>query len=186
MSTWSHRLTSSALCSCRTATSQPTVARSSRARSTPTRWTSSTETRPSDWTRAGWTTCRARSWGSRSATTAGPTADDPAACRLADTAGVTAALAVSLGVLGLLIGSFLNVVVWRVPRGESIVHPSSHCPSCNHQVRPYDNLPVVSWLVLRGRCRDCHARISVRYPLVELATGIVWAVMAIRFGADAV
>jgi leader peptidase (prepilin peptidase)/N-methyltransferase len=79
---------------------------------------------------------------------------------------------------GLLAGSFLNVVAWRLPRGESLVLPGSHCPGCDHPVRPYDNVPVVSWLVLRGRCRDCAAPISARYPLVEaltaaLAAGVV-------------
>jgi len=85
--------------------------------------------------------------------------------------------------LGLLIGSFLNVVIWRLPRGESLSHPGSHCPGCGHAVRPYDNVPVVSWLLLRGRCRDCGARISPRYPLVELLTGVLFGVMAWEFGA---
>ena len=95
-------------------------------------------------------------------------------------------LVLSAGVLGLLIGSFLNVVIWRVPRSESVVRPPSHCPSCGSQVRPRDNLPVVSWLLLKGRCRDCQAPISRRYPLVELATGVAFGVMAARFGLDAV
>jgi leader peptidase (prepilin peptidase) / N-methyltransferase len=82
------------------------------------------------------------------------------------------------------LGSFLNVVIWRVPRGESIVRPPSHCPSCGHAVRPRDNVPVASWLLLRGRCRDCHAPISVRYPLVELATGLVFLVLALRIGFE--
>ncbi|MFL6240716.1 MAG: prepilin peptidase [Actinomycetes bacterium] len=97
-----------------------------------------------------------------------------------------AALAVTLGLLGAVIGSFLNVVVWRLPRGESIVRPGSHCPSCERPVRSYDNIPVVSWLLLRGRCRDCRVPISVRYPVVELTTGAVWAVLALRFGHNAV
>lgn len=83
-----------------------------------------------------------------------------------------------LGVLGLLIGSFLNVVIWRLPRGESLSHPGSHCPKCGHAVRWWDNLPVVSWLVLRGKCRDCGEQISARYPLVELATGLFFAGIA--------
>jgi leader peptidase (prepilin peptidase)/N-methyltransferase len=86
------------------------------------------------------------------------------------------------GALGLLAGSFLNVVVWRVPRGESVVRPPSHCPACGHAVRPRDNVPVVSWLLLRGRCRDCGARISARYPLVELATGVLFAALAAVIG----
>lgn len=86
--------------------------------------------------------------------------------------------------LGLLIGSFLNVVIWRVPRGESLVSPGSHCPECDRQIRPRDNVPVLSWLLLRGRCRDCDARISARYPLVELGTAIVFAILAARLGAQ--
>jgi leader peptidase (prepilin peptidase) / N-methyltransferase len=88
------------------------------------------------------------------------------------------------GVLGLIIGSFLNVVVWRVPRGESIAHPPSHCPACGADVRPRDNVPVVSWLLLRGRCRDCKAPISARYPLVELGTALVFVVLAARIGLE--
>lgn len=84
--------------------------------------------------------------------------------------------------LGLIIGSFLNVVIWRVPRGESIVSPPSACPQCGHEIRAYDNIPVVSWLVLRGKCRDCGHPISARYPLVELGTGLLFAAMAWRFG----
>jgi len=98
---------------------------------------------------------------------------------------VTAVAAVFCGLLGLLIGSFLNVVVWRVPQGRSIVSPASHCPRCDAPVRPRDNPPVVSWLLLRGRCRDCRARISIRYPLVELGTAVVFAVLALRFGVSA-
>ena len=96
------------------------------------------------------------------------------------------ALALLCGLLGLLIGSFLNVVIWRVPRGESVVSPPSACPSCGHEIRPRDNVPVLSWLLLRGRCRDCGHPISARYPLVELACGVLFAVMALRFGFDAV
>jgi leader peptidase (prepilin peptidase)/N-methyltransferase len=85
------------------------------------------------------------------------------------------------GLLGAVIGSFLNVVAHRVPLGESLVSPGSHCPGCGVPVRPYDNIPVVSWLLLRGRCRNCGMRISVRYPLVELATAIAFAaVVAVR------
>lgn len=88
---------------------------------------------------------------------------------------------VAAGVFGGLIGSFLNVVIWRLPRGESIVSPGSRCLSCERPIAPYDNLPVVSWLLLRGRCRHCGARISVRYPLVELVTALAFAaVVAVR------
>jgi leader peptidase (prepilin peptidase) / N-methyltransferase len=75
--------------------------------------------------------------------------------------------------LGLAVGSFANVVIARVPQGESILHPPSHCPSCGAPVRPRDNVPVASWIVLRGRCRDCGWRIPARYPLVELAGGLI-------------
>ena len=96
-----------------------------------------------------------------------------------------ALLVVFCGVLGLLIGSFLNVVIWRVPRGESIVAPPSHCPTCDTPIAPRDNIPVVSWLLLRGRCRHCQSPISARYPLVELLTGVLFAALAGWFGATA-
>jgi leader peptidase (prepilin peptidase) / N-methyltransferase len=85
-------------------------------------------------------------------------------------------------VLGLAIGSFLNVLIYRVPRKESIVSPRSACPSCGAPIRERDNIPVVSWLLLRGRCRDCHAPISAQYPLVELSCAVLFAGSAARFG----
>lgn len=88
------------------------------------------------------------------------------------------ALAGIVGVFGSLIGSFLNVVIFRLPAGRSIVAPPSACGSCGGQIRPWDNVPVVSWLLLRGRCRDCAAGISVRYPLVELGTAVFFWVVA--------
>lgn len=78
---------------------------------------------------------------------------------------------------GLAIGSFLNVVIWRLPRGESLSHPGSHCPKCETPIKPYDNVPVLGWLVLRGRCRSCRAPISARYPLVEAATGALYVLV---------
>ncbi len=78
-------------------------------------------------------------------------------------------------VAGLLVGSFLNVVAHRLPRGESLVRPRSRCPQCGSQLRAIDNIPVVSWLALRGRCHHCGAPISARYPLVELVTGALYA-----------
>jgi leader peptidase (prepilin peptidase)/N-methyltransferase len=81
------------------------------------------------------------------------------------------------GGLGLLIGSFLNVVVYRVPNGLSIASPPSACPRCGAEIRPVDNIPVVSWLVLRGKCRSCQSAISPRYPLVELGTGASFVVV---------
>lgn len=88
-----------------------------------------------------------------------------------------------VAVFGALIGSFLNVVVYRVPVGRSIVSPPSACGSCGTDIKPYDNIPVVSWLVLRGRCRSCRSAISARYPLVEAATAVAFAVVAWWFWA---
>jgi leader peptidase (prepilin peptidase) / N-methyltransferase len=84
--------------------------------------------------------------------------------------------------LGLVIGSFLNVVIWRLPRRESLVRPGSHCPRCGMAIRWYDNIPVLSWLLLRGRCRGCRARIAVRYPLVELLTGVAYVAAFLALG----
>ena len=86
--------------------------------------------------------------------------------------------------VGLAIGSFLNVVIYRVPIGKSVVSPPSACPSCGTEIAPWDNIPVLSWLILRGRCRRCKARISVRYPLVEATTGLLFLLIAVRFGAS--
>src|SRR5438045_4636073 len=87
--------------------------------------------------------------------------------------------------LGLVIGSFLNVVAYRLPRGESLVAPASHCPGCDTPIRPWDNIPLLSWVFLRGRCRSCGQRISPRYPLVELLTGALFAVVAAVHGVGA-
>ena len=95
-------------------------------------------------------------------------------------------LVLPVTVLGLLIGSFLNVVVWRVPRGESVSHPPSACPSCGHAIRARDNVPVLSWLLLRGRCRDCRAPISARYPAVEALTAVLFGLVAWHLPAWAV
>ncbi|MEI6374338.1 MAG: prepilin peptidase [Actinomycetes bacterium] len=92
------------------------------------------------------------------------------------------ALIVACGIFGLLIGSFLNVVIYRVPAGQSIVSPPSRCPGCGSEIKAYDNIPIISWLLLRGKCRNCGEPISVRYPLVELLTGVLFAVMAWKFG----
>ena len=89
-------------------------------------------------------------------------------------------LPIAAGLFGLAIGSFLNVLVHRLPRGESIVTPPSHCPSCGTPVRPLDNVPVLSWLILRGRCRVCRAPISVRYLVLELVNGALWVFVALR------
>jgi leader peptidase (prepilin peptidase)/N-methyltransferase len=84
---------------------------------------------------------------------------------------------VVVGLLGLLVGSFLNVVIHRVPDGRSVLRPRSACPACGTPIEPRDNIPVVSWLLLRGRCRSCSAPISRRYPLVEVTTGLLWIVL---------
>ncbi|ANP73948.1 prepilin peptidase [Cryobacterium arcticum] len=90
-------------------------------------------------------------------------------------AGLSGLLIVLFGVLGLLLGSFLNVVVYRLPNGISLIAPPSACPQCGSAIRPVDNVPVLSWLLLRGRCRACKTAISRRYPLVELGTAIAFA-----------
>ena len=79
-----------------------------------------------------------------------------------------------LFVLGTIIGSFLNVVMYRLPRGENLAWPGSRCPACGHSIRWYHNVPVLGWLWLRGRCHDCGVKISPRYPLVELAVGLTF------------
>lgn len=86
---------------------------------------------------------------------------------------------------GLVIGSFLNVCILRIPNSKSIVLPPSHCPSCGTSIKPYDNIPVVSWLVLAGRCRKCKVRISAMYPMVELGTGLLFLACYLVFGLNA-
>ncbi len=93
-------------------------------------------------------------------------------------------LIIACAVLGLLIGSFLNVVIYRVPAGLSVVSPPSKCPGCDEFIKPRDNVPVISWLLLRGQCRHCGQPISARYPLVEMLTAVLFAAMAARFGYD--
>ncbi|MFH1279415.1 MAG: A24 family peptidase [Candidatus Eisenbacteria bacterium] len=86
--------------------------------------------------------------------------------------------------VGLAAGSFLNVCVWRLPRNRSVVSPESACPACKHAIRWRDNIPVLSWVFLRGKCRDCGARISIRYPAVELLTGLLFLFLWSRFPHD--
>jgi leader peptidase (prepilin peptidase)/N-methyltransferase len=88
------------------------------------------------------------------------------------------------GVLGAIVGSFLNVVVYRLPRHESLITPASHCPGCGTPVKPYDNVPVLSWLLLRGHCRSCGVSISVRYPLVEFATAALCVGVVLAGGGN--
>ncbi len=87
--------------------------------------------------------------------------------------------------LGLIIGSFLNVCILRIPRAESVVLPASHCTACNSEIKPYDNIPVLSWLILGGRCRKCKTRISALYPSVELASGLLFVACYLTFGISA-
>ena len=95
-----------------------------------------------------------------------------------------AAIATIAGLLGLAIGSFLNVVAHRVPVGASVVSPPSACPACGHPIRARHNVPVAGWVVLRGRCYDCREPISARYPLVELGTGVLFVLAALRLAGD--
>lgn len=94
---------------------------------------------------------------------------------------MTTFVIVVCAVLGLAVGSFLNVVIARVPKRESVVHPPSHCPNCDAPIAPRDNIPLVSWLLLHGRCRHCAAPISVRYPLVEAGNAALFALVAWRY-----
>jgi leader peptidase (prepilin peptidase)/N-methyltransferase len=91
-------------------------------------------------------------------------------------------IVVSAALFGLIVGSFLNVVIYRMPRGESIAYPASRCPACAHPLSPLENIPVVSWIVQGGRCRHCRAPISSRYPLVEAMTAALFALTALIFG----
>ncbi len=93
-------------------------------------------------------------------------------------------IGITLAVLGLAIGSFLNVVIHRVPRNLSVIRPRSSCPQCRRTLAPVENIPVLSWMLLRGRCRGCETPISFRYPLVELGTAICFVATFARFGRD--
>lgn len=101
------------------------------------------------------------------------------------TAAQTTILTFAAAPFGALIGSFLNVVIHRLPLGQSLATPASHCPGCERPIKPYDNVPVLSWLALRGRCRNCGERISARYPLVELVTALAFAGVVLARGVDA-
>jgi leader peptidase (prepilin peptidase)/N-methyltransferase len=91
-----------------------------------------------------------------------------------------------LGLIGLAVGSFLNVVIARVPAGQSVVSPRSKCPRCETELANRDNIPLLSWILLRGRCRSCSEPISVRYPIVELATALVWVALSAYASATAI
>lgn len=94
----------------------------------------------------------------------------------------TAALALLAFMFGAVVGSFLNVCIYRLPLEQSIVSPGSRCMGCGTAIRWYDNIPILSWLVLRGRCRSCKAPFSIRYPLVELLTGLLAMLLLLKFG----
>jgi len=91
-------------------------------------------------------------------------------------------IVVMCGLVGLMVGSFANVCVYRIPRGESVAFPGSHCPACGHDIAWYDNIPLFSWLILGGKCRHCSGSISVRYPFLEALMGISWAWLAYHYG----
>jgi leader peptidase (prepilin peptidase)/N-methyltransferase len=93
-------------------------------------------------------------------------------------------VAIFFGAIGAVIGSFLNVCILRLPSEQSVVRPPSRCPKCGSGVRWYDNIPMISWLLLRGRCRSCGNPISIQYPLIELATATIWVWMAMQFGNE--
>src|SRR2546423_14532572 len=99
---------------------------------------------------------------------------------------MTAPVPAFVGALGLVVGSFLNVVIHRVPRAESLLRPGSRCPACGTAIRPWHNVPVLGWLLLRGRCADCRGPISVRYPLVEAGTAALFVAVTARFGLSPV
>ncbi len=87
-------------------------------------------------------------------------------------------------VFGTIVGSFLNVCIYRIPTGESVIYPFSHCPKCGEKIKWYDNIPIISYLILRGKCRNCGEEISVQYPLIELLTGILTAGVICKFGVS--
>jgi len=93
-------------------------------------------------------------------------------------------LTIFVMMFGMIVGSFLNVCIWRLPRGESLSHPPSHCPKCNHKIRPWENIPLLSWLFLRGKCSSCGLAISFRYPLIEMITGFAFLGFWLRVNSE--
>jgi len=85
-------------------------------------------------------------------------------------------------ILGLIVGSFSNVCIYRIPRNESIVYPASHCPKCHSNISPKDNIPLLSYILLKGRCRNCKSKISIQYPIVELLTGLIYLIIYLVYG----
>lgn len=89
---------------------------------------------------------------------------------------------VLLFILGLIVGSFSNVCIYRIPRNESIIYPASHCPKCRSNISPQDNIPLLSYILLKGRCRNCKSKISIQYPIVELLTGLIYLIIYLTYG----
>jgi leader peptidase (prepilin peptidase)/N-methyltransferase len=85
-------------------------------------------------------------------------------------------------VLGLIIGSFINVCIYRIPRNESVIYPASHCPKCRTKIKPIDNIPLLSYILLKGRCRNCGSKISIQYPVVEFLTGLIYLIIYLIYG----
>jgi leader peptidase (prepilin peptidase)/N-methyltransferase len=85
-------------------------------------------------------------------------------------------------ILGLVAGSFSNVCIWRIPRNESIIYPASHCPKCRSNISPKDNIPLLSYILLKGRCRNCKSKISIQYPIVELLSGLIYLIIYLAYG----
>jgi len=85
-------------------------------------------------------------------------------------------------ILGLIVGSFCNVCIYRIPKNESIIYPTSHCPKCRTTIKPVDNIPLLSYILLKGRCRNCGSKISIQYPIVELLTGMIYLIIYLIYG----
>jgi len=85
-------------------------------------------------------------------------------------------------ILGLIVGSFSNVCIYRIPKNESIIFPASHCPKCHSNISPVDNIPLLSYILLKGRCRNCKSKISIQYPIVELLTGLIYLIISLIYG----
>ena len=85
-------------------------------------------------------------------------------------------------ILGLIVGSFSNVCIYRIPKNESIIYPASHCPKCHSNISPKDNIPLLSYILLKGRCRNCKSKISIQYPIVELLTGLIYLIIYLTYG----
>ena len=83
-------------------------------------------------------------------------------------------MVIFIALLGLVVGSFLGLCFWRIPNNESVIYPRSYCPNCNAKIKYFDNIPLISWIILKGKCRNCSAKISLRYPLIEISTAILW------------